>query len=241
MGAVGSTNTSNSLFPGGSTTGVSSSTNSSSTNSTSSNISSAQQSLTSDESTFLTLLTTQLQNQDPLSPMDTNAFTQQLVSMTGVQQQIMTNQLLQQLVNGQSAAGNPVQMIGMTASVNTNSAELQNGTASWQYSVSAPAKDVVLQVSNSLGQVVYTTDAGAKPQGSQTFTWNGQDSSGDQLPNGQTYTLSVSATDSAGGSISTSVYQSGVVSGVTVVNSQPDLVINGAPVPASDVASVTGP
>ncbi|MFI4934492.1 MAG: flagellar hook assembly protein FlgD [Caulobacterales bacterium] len=63
--------------------------------------------------TFLSLLTTQLKNQDPLSPLDTNQFTQQLTQMTGVEQQLLSNQLLQQLVNQQGltqAAG----LIGQT-------------------------------------------------------------------------------------------------------------------------------
>ena len=59
---------------------------------------------------FLTLLTTQLQNQDPLNPTDTNQFTQQITQMTGVEQQLISNQLLQQLVSqqtGVSAAAEP--------------------------------------------------------------------------------------------------------------------------------------
>ncbi len=216
------------------------STNSSSNSSTAGLISGAQSSLSSDQSTFLTLLTTQLQNQDPLSPMDSNAFTQQLVSMTGVQQQILTNQLLQQLVGNQTAAGDPVNMIGMNVSANTNTANLQGGSATWQYSNSTNANDVSISVVNSLGQTVATTDAGAMAAGNHTFTWNGKDSSGVQLPDGGAYTLQVTATDSHGGQITTNVFQSGVVTGVNVVNGQTDLVINGASIPSSDVTSVTG-
>lgn len=226
MGAVGNTNPS--------TTGAGSA-----GNSVSQSIQGAQQTLTSNESTFLTLLTTQLQHQDPLSPMDTNAFTQQLVSMTGVQQQILTNQLLQQLVGSQTAAGNPVQLIGKTVSATSDTANLQGGKAGWQYSTGSNATDVVATVTNSLGQVVSTTDLGGQAAGDHTFSWNGKDSSGVQMPDGGTYTLSVTATDSSGGKVSTSVFQTGVVSGVNVVNNQPELQINGASVPASDVTSVT--
>jgi flagellar basal-body rod modification protein FlgD len=219
---------------------VGSTSSSSSSSSTAGIISGAQQSLASDQSTFLTLLTAQLQHQDPLSPMDTNAFTQQLVSMTGVQQQILTNQLLQQMVGNQTAAGDPVNMIGKTVTANTDTASLQNGSATWQYSTSANAKDVSISVVNSLGQVVATSDAGSLTAGNHTFTWNGKDSSGVQLANGGTYTLQVTATTVSGGTVTTNVFQSGVVSGVNVANGQSDLVVNGASIPSSDITSVTG-
>ncbi len=63
---------------------------------------------------FLSLLTTQLQNQDPLNPTDTNQFTQQITSMTGVEQQLMSNQLLQQLVAQQTGIGAAAGLMGDT-------------------------------------------------------------------------------------------------------------------------------
>jgi flagellar basal-body rod modification protein FlgD len=228
MGAVGST-------PASSATG-----SGSAANSTASNIAFAQQSLASNQSTFLTLLTTQLRHQDPLSPMDTNTFTQQLVAMTGVQQQILTNQLLQQLVGNQTAAGDPVNMIGKTVSATDAQATLQKGSATWQYSTAGAARDVQLQVKNALGQVVYATDAGALAAGQHSFAWNGKDSSGLQLPDGGTYTLDVVATDASGGSVSSSVFQSGVVSAVDLSNGKPSVVVNGDAIPASQVISVSG-
>src|SRR5665213_1167428 len=76
---------------------------SSATSGASSSGSSSALSFTSNFNTFLTLLTTQLQNQDPLSPMDTNTFTQQLVSFSEVEQQIDTNNNLQNLIQLQTA------------------------------------------------------------------------------------------------------------------------------------------
>jgi len=67
--------------------------------------------------TFLTLLTTQLKNQDPLSPMDSTQFTQQLVQMTGVEQQLLTNDLLEKLVtNTGSGVSTAVSLIALSAS-----------------------------------------------------------------------------------------------------------------------------
>src|SRR5882672_8199385 len=71
-----------------------------------------QAGLNTDYNSFLKLLTTQLQNQDPLSPMDTNTFTQQLVAMNGVQQQLLTNNLLTSLVGQGSSAATAVNLIG---------------------------------------------------------------------------------------------------------------------------------
>src|SRR5476649_197935 len=63
---------------------------------------------------FLTLLTTQLKNQDPTSPLDTNQFTQQITQMTGVEQQLLSNQLLQQLVSAQGGVASAANLIGET-------------------------------------------------------------------------------------------------------------------------------
>src|SRR5580704_4887960 len=73
-------------------------------------------SLASNSQTFLTLLTTQLQNQDPLSPLDTNQFTSQLTQMSGVEQQLLGNQLLQTLVTQQTGVGAAASLIGATVS-----------------------------------------------------------------------------------------------------------------------------
>ena len=75
--------------------------------------------LASNFNTFLSLLTTQLKNQDPLSPLDSNQFTQQLVQMTGVEQQLNTNDLLKQLVsNTATGVSTAVSMIGRASITN---------------------------------------------------------------------------------------------------------------------------
>jgi flagellar basal-body rod modification protein FlgD len=94
--------------------------------------STALSSLTSNFQNFLSLLTTQLQNQDPTNPMDTNSFTQQLVEMTGVQQQLLTNNLLTTLVaQGQGGLSNSVNYIGDTVEATNANQTLSNGQATW--------------------------------------------------------------------------------------------------------------
>lgn len=83
-----------------------------STGTASATLNSSLASMANNFTTFLTLLTTQLKNQDPTSPLDTNQFTQQLTQMTGVEQQLLSNKLLQQLVNTQAGIGSSANLIG---------------------------------------------------------------------------------------------------------------------------------
>ncbi len=212
-------------------------TSSASTN-TAANIANAQQGLAGDQQTFLKLLTTQLQNQDPLNPMNTDQFTQQLVSMTGVQQQILTNELLQQIAGNQTGVGDPVSLLGKAVTATSSNANLQNGQANWSYATVANAADVQVQVSNNLGQVVYQQDLGAQSGGPHSFSWNGKDTTGVQLPNGGVYTMAVKAADSSGNTLSSTVYQQGVVTAVNNTGGQVLLTINGSPVPASSITTV---
>ena len=227
------------LGTGTSASGTQTTTGSSSSNSTSSNISNAQSSLAGDQQTFLKLLTTQLQNQDPLNPMNTDQFTQQLVSMTGVQQQILTNELLQQMVGNQTGVGSPVDLLGKAVVATSNQATLQSGKADWVYTTAAQASDVTMTVTNNLGQTVATQDLGAQAPGQYDFTWNGKDQTGVQLPDGGSYTLSIKAVDASGNAISTASYQQGTVTSINNSGGQVLLTINGAQVPANAVTSVT--
>src|SRR5579872_4398386 len=93
--------------------------------------------LSSNFSTFLTLLTTQLKNQDPTSPMDSNQFTQQLVEFSQVEQQINTNSNLNTLITqGQTQIGAyATSYLGKTVSVTNGNAALSNGSATWTYNL----------------------------------------------------------------------------------------------------------
>src|SRR5262245_28968446 len=110
--------------------------------------------------TFLQLLTTQLQNQDPLSPLDTNQFTEQLVEFASVEQQINENSNLQTLITLQqtSAATQAMQFLGSSVTVNSSAGTLANATgqpASWNLNSPSPATGSVT-ITNSSGTVVYT-------------------------------------------------------------------------------------
>ena len=150
-------------------------------------------------STFLTLLTTQLKNQDPTSPMDSNAFTQQLVMYSQVEQQIATNTNLKTLIGqGTTQIGSyATAYLGKAVSITNGNAALNNGAASWTYSLGTSAAATALTVTNASGRIVYT-GAGETASGNHQFNWNGKDNSGNPLPDG-TYTLAVNAKALEGG------------------------------------------
>jgi len=105
---------------------------------------------------FLTLLTTQLQNQDPTSPLDTNQFTEQITQMTGVEQQLLSNQLLQQLVSQQTGVGAAANLIGDTV------------TAPGATSTAAPITGTVTAVTQTNGQTMLTVGSNQVPLSSLT-------------------------------------------------------------------------
>ena len=217
-----------------------SSTSSSSANA--SDLAAGQANLTSSYSTFLTLLTTQLQNQDPTSPMDTNAFTQQLVAMTGVQQQLLTNNLLEQMVSN-SATGSvasSVNLIGQNVTAITSSATLTSGSATWNYTMPSTAASGWATVSDSSGATVWSGAVSQLSAGNDTFTWNGENQSGVQQSNGGAYSLSISATDSSGNAVTPTLYTTGVVNSLQSVNGVAEATIGTTQVPISSITSVTG-
>jgi flagellar basal-body rod modification protein FlgD len=203
--------------------------------STSSN---AMSQLSGNFNTFLKLLTTQLQNQDPLSPMDSTQFTQQLVEYSQVEQQINTNTNLQSLISlQQSGAGAAaVGYLGKTVTVTNGNAGLTNGQATWNYSLGSNAASTTLTVTNASGQVVYSAP-GSTSSGNNSFNWNGRDSSGGQLPDG-TYTLAVTATASDGSKVASTVSSTGTVSEVNLSGTTPQLMIGTMSVPLSAVSSI---
>ena len=175
---------------------------------------------------FLQLLTTQLQHQDPTSPLDPNQFTQELVQFASVEQQINTNTSLGTLISLQQTqqAASALQFIGAKVAVSGATAQLSNGQASWSYSVSQPAT-ASISVANSAGQTVFTTSQAVLP-GAQTFTWNGRDNQGNLLPDGA-YKIAISAVGANNQNVPVSTQTQGVVSGVVISKSPPTLTVGG--------------
>lgn len=216
--------------------------NSNANSATNSSINNGLASIANNYQTFLSLLTTQLANQDPLSPMDSSQFTQQLTQMTGVEQQLLSNQLLQQLVNQSSGdLESAVGLIGKTVTVNGDVSTLSGGSASWAYSLASAPANVTVSVLDSNNNIVWTGPVPVNGSGVQTFTWNGKNPSGVQQQDGGSYTLSVNATDSTGQKIAVSTTLQGTATAVQTVNGQTMVTIGGAQVPMSSVTGVANP
>ena len=145
----------------------------------------ASQSLSADMNTFLTLLTTQLKYQDPLDPMDTAEFTNQLVQYSNVEQSIQMNSKLESLLslNIANLGAQAVSYIGKVAQVLGDVMPLEGGKAKATYTLDKDVSSAVITVKNMNGEVVYS-EQGEITSGTHEFNWDGKDADGNQLEDG---------------------------------------------------------
>ena len=191
--------------------------------------------------TFLSLLTTQLKNQDPLSPLDSNQFTQQLVQMTGVEQQLLTNDLLKKLVgNTGTGVASAVSLIGKDVRAEGDTTALTGGKASWVYSLDRAASDVKLEILDSRDRVVRAIAPTDNRVGEHALAWDGKSDGGVVLPDG-VYRLRVTAMDGSGAAVANRVFADGLVTGVEQANGQTLLTINGARIPWDKIVAIRQP
>lgn len=173
---------------------------------------------------FLTLLTTQLQNQNPLDPLDTNQFTQQLVQFAGVEQQLKTNSQLEALIVQGKTQSVPVAagFVGMKLTADGSTATLTNNQASWNLK-SPAAGTATFTVTDKNNKSVHS-ETRKITAGQQSFTWNGKDQNKVTHPAGD-YRLSVAAKDPAGRAITVSTEIEGVVDAVRFEGDLPILMM----------------
>ena len=187
--------------------------------------------------TFLQLLTTQLKNQNPLDPLDTNAFTQQLVQFSSVEQQLKTNEFLSALVqsNANSVNTNAVNYIGKTISASGTRSELIAGKAIWNFKLDDAAMTSVT-IKNADGDIVYTQQ-GQLQAGSGVFEWDGKMSNGMPAPNG-TYSIQMTGLNQEGKNVPISTEFTGTVTGIDFTGTEPVLLIGSTRVNISGVTSI---
>jgi flagellar basal-body rod modification protein FlgD len=176
--------------------------------------------------TFLQLLTTQLQNQNPLDPLDTNQFTQQLVEFAQVEQQLKSNDQLSTLVSLQQTAqaSSALNLVGATVVVNGQTEQLANGSAAWTLNATKPTSTTI-SIADSTGQTAYTGKLSLNA-GSQAFTWNGQGNDGKTWPAGA-YTLTATGVDASGQPSTITTQVQATVDSVDLTQNPPLLSISG--------------
>lgn len=186
---------------------------------------------------FLTLLTTQLKNQSPLDPLDTNQFTAQLVQFAGVEQQLKTNETLTSLLslNSANTAINAVNFVGTTIEAEGKTTLLADGKAEWKINLPRAAT-ATITIKDANGSTVQTLTKGLST-GDQTFSWDGSTSTGASAPDGQ-YTINIDAIDTAGQAVTATTRVSGVVDGVDFSGTSMLLKIGDLSVPVEQVKSV---
>ena len=198
----------------------------------------AGQDLAENFDNFLMLLVAQLENQDPLDPMDTNEFTSQIVQFASVEQEIASNANLEQLIalqrSNQAAAA--VGYLGKRIEAEGNTTALIDGLAEWNYGLPENAESVTLMVVDELGNQVFHTQ-GPTDLGAHKFVWNGIDDSGNPVADGL-YTLSITATGSDGEAIASTMTVVGQVDGVETTGDTVVLFVGPIGIPIEDVISI---
>ena len=195
--------------------------------------------LSGNYTTFLSLLTAQIKNQDPLSPMDTTEWTNQLVQYSSVEQQLKANTYLEQIANSDTSGSmnSAVGYIGKTVSATQPTATLANGSATWDYNLGTQANATTLTIQDANGNTVWS-NSGETGTGDHTLTWDGKDSAGNQLADGN-YTLNVTSTTAAGQAVTTTVGVSGVVTSAQNASGVVTLQVGNTSVPITSVTSVS--
>lgn len=192
-----------------------------------------------DRDTFLLLLTTQLKNQDPTSPADTNQVTQQIAALSAVEQQTKTNTYLSQLVDmlGISQANEAVNYIGRAIDADGNDTQLSGDKAYMTYTLPAGATTAEVSISDKDGKVIYT-GTGTTIAGRNVVIWDGtNETTGAKMPEGA-YKFAVAAKDAEGKEVKATTLTSGVVTAVDVKDGNRTLAIGKISVPLDKVLSV---
>ena len=205
----------------------------------SASVRSSSQSLAANFDNFLQLLTTQLQNQDPLAPMDANAFTSQLVQFASVEQAIQTNTKLGDLgkLIETSGTASAMGLLGQQVTAATDRIALASeGDAAIRYRLAEPAAKVQVSVLDDRGRVVRSA-LGGTAAGENLLRWDGTDGAGHRLPAGA-YTVRVTAERADKTAVAVEQFIAGTVQGIEPKDGQINLVVDGAVVPMSAVRSV---
>jgi len=195
--------------------------------------------LAGDFDNFLLLLTTQLKNQDPTEPLDTNDFTQQIAALSSVEQGINTNKNLEALISliGNAQISSVVNYIGKIVDAEGDKGTLIEQQALFVYNLDKAADKVKVTLTDASGSVVFSGN-GSKLAGRNQVVWDGINSNtGAQMPDG-IYTIKVEATDAAGNAIKSQTLTTGMVTAVDIVDGAATLSVGTIPITLDKVLSI---
>jgi flagellar basal-body rod modification protein FlgD len=192
---------------------------------------------------FLTLLITQLQNQDPLNPADSTEYTAQLAQFSSLEQLSNVNANLEYLQLYQASINNAqaVSFIGKEIIALGNDVQVTDGQAeNCHFELSGEAAGVTVNIYDSAGNLVRALEQGAMDAGRQTVIWDGTDQNGNTVPDGD-YTFEVMAVDAADQKVEAVTYSSGLVEGVTFIEGRTYFLVGNQKIPISDIVEVVLP
>jgi len=190
---------------------------------------------------FLNLLITQLQHQDPLSPMESAEFTSQLAQFSSLEQMSNVNKNLEVLQLYQASINNSqaVDFIGKTIKALGNSIGVSDGVADQvHFELAENASDTIIHIYDSDKKLVKTIQAGGLNAGEQSVEWDATDNDGNKVPDGS-YTFEVVATDTGGNPVSAKTLITATVSGVSFKNGTTYLMAGNQEIPIGSVFSVS--
>lgn len=192
---------------------------------------------------FLKLLTTQMQYQDPLSPMDSQAFVAQLAQFSSVEQLQALGEKLDTLLLAQASSNqmNTAALVGKEALFHADTIGLTEGAPSeFAVTLSGASDETAVIIADANGRVVRTMQLGARGAGTFEVSWDGLDSAGGSLPAGE-YILTVAGTRSDGTAVQAEASVRATITGVAFENGVPELVVAGRRVKLSDVVEIGTP
>jgi flagellar basal-body rod modification protein FlgD len=195
--------------------------------------------INADFTMFLKLLTAQMQNQDPLDPMDTAQYTQQLVQYSQVEQSMQQTSTLKSILSslGTQNLTQASSMIGHMVETNSSTAGLSGDTpAQWMWSAPRDVDTMTATITDSQGKTVDTrTVVGGTAAGS--FSWDGNTATGKQLSDGD-YTLTLAGKDSSGNDVAITSHSVGTVTDVALENGLIQVTVNGNKVASDNLVRI---
>lgn len=189
---------------------------------------------------FMKLLVTQLQNQDPLDPMDSRQMVSQLTELTSVEQLLTIDHRLQALEVATAGLANTevASLVGKTVTADSSALRLEgDGQVTSVYSLAGAADEVTIEIKDAEGNVVRTLSPGAQQSGMNEVTWDGLMEDGTRAPAGR-YRMEIKAKDVDDHEIVATTEITGRVDGITYENGYPELLIGRARVLLGDVQAI---